>query len=409
MKASDMLRNNNGLKTTQSVLNKQQSGVDAAQKVAQTQAPVFTQQQLDAAGKKIDQMNAATPQNETPTMKAAREKTIATQQAIANGVDVNQGATSDEEDKPSVPIVKKEDLKPQPKQLSYADMYKILNPELNETAEQRANREKKERTKARIAALGDGLRALSNIYFATNGAKVIHNPESDMTKAVNKRKSYMDAQREKNRASWLAGYQRALALDEEARKNNLTLAEQMRYHDMQNDINKVKADQGQQKIDQGQQRIDQGNRRLDLSELKYTNDAEYKDNQLKIKKMLADGQISHWAAQDALARLREGRIANKAQKSSGGNQTTAGYWYEYYDLMDTPEGQKKINELKRKLRIKNVTQTNVRYIMDRLKGRRSSTGGTSSGGGASSGGGKHTTHKAGGSSAGGKKKTGVKW
>lgn len=398
MKASDMLRNNNGLKTTQSVLNKQQSGVDAAQKVAQTQAPVFTQQQLDAAGKKVDQMNAATPQNETPTMKAAREKTIATQQAIANGVDVNQGASSDEEDKPSVPIVKKEEPKPQPKQLSYADMYKILNPEHQETAEQRANREKKERTKARIAALGDGLRALSNIYFATKGAKVVHNPESDMTKAVNKRKAYMDAQREKNRASWLAGYQRALALDEEARKNNLTLAEQMRYHDMQNDINKVKADQGQQRINQNQQKID-------LSKLKYTNDAEYKDNQMKIKKMLADGQISHWAAQDALARLREGRIANKAQKSSGSNQTTAGYWYEYYDMMDTPDGQKKINEIKRKLRIKNVTQTNVRYIMDRLKGRSSSTGG----GGASSGGGKHTTHKAGGSSSAGGKKTGVKW
>ena len=397
MKASDMLRSNNGLKTTQSVLNKQQSGVDAAQKVAQTQAPVFTQQQLDAAGKKIDKMNAAIPQNETPTMKAAREKTIATQKAIANGVDVNQSAPNDEEDKPSVPIVKKEQAE-QPKQLSYADMYKILNPELNETAEQRANREKKERTKARIAALGDGLRALSNIYFATKGAKVVHNSESDMTNAVNKRKAYMDAQREKNRASWLAGYQRALALDEEARKNNLTLAEQMRYHNMQNDINKVKADQGQQ-------RIDQGKRRLDLSELKYTNDAEYKDNQLKIKKMLADGQISHWAAQDALARLREGRIANKAHKSSGGNQTTAGYWYEYYDMMDTPEGQKKINELKRKLRIKNVTQTNVRYIMDRLKGRSSSAGG-----GKSSGVGKHTTHKASGSSsAGGKKKTGVKW
>lgn len=403
MKASDMLRNNNGLKTTQSVLNKQQSGVDAAQKVAQTQAPVFTQQQLDAAGKKVYQMNAATPQNETPTMKAAREKIIDTQQAIANGVDVNQSAPSDEEDKPSVPIVKKEESKPQPKQLSYADMYKMLNPELNETAEQRANREKKERTKARIAATGDGLRALANIFFATNGAKVVHNPESDMTKAVNKRKAYMDAQREKNRASWLAGYQRALALDEEARKNNLTLAEQMRYHDMQNEINKVKNDQGQQ-------RIDQGNRRLDLSKLKNTNDAEYKDNQLKIKKMLADGQISHWAAQDALARLREGRISNKAHKSSGGNQTTAGSWYEYYDLMDTPEGQKKINELKRKLRIKNVTQTNVRYLMDRLKGRRSSTtGGTSTRGGTSSGGGKHTTHKAGGSSAGGKKKTGVKW
>ena len=222
MKASDLLRQNNGLKTTQRGLNKQQSGVDAAQKVAQTQAPVFTQQQLDAAGKKVDQINAATPTD--GAMKAARDKTITTQQAIANGVDVNQSVPSDEEDKPSVPIVKKEEPKPQPKQLSYADMYKMLNPEQEETAEQKERREKKERTKARIAAIGDGLRALSNIYFATKGAKVVHNPELDMTKVVNKRKDYMDAQRERNQAAWLAGYQRAMALDEEARKNDLTLA-----------------------------------------------------------------------------------------------------------------------------------------------------------------------------------------
>lgn len=370
MKASDMLRNNNGLKTTQSVLNKQQSGVDAAQKASPEQMNMNTAQaMLQRKGEQL-----------TPS-KDAHEQAARMNQQTAEGM-LNGSIPTDE---PSVPIVKKDE--PQPKQLSYADMYKMLNPEREETAEQKANREKKERTKARIAALGDGLRALSNIYFSTKGAKVVHNPESDMTQVVNKRKAYMDAQRERNRAAWLAGYQRAMALDEEARKNDLTLAEQIRYHDMQNDINKVKADQGQQ-------RIDQGNRRLDLSKLKYTNDAEYKDNQLKIKKMLADGQISHWAAQDALARLREGRIANKAQKSSGGNKTTAGYWYEYYDMMDTPEGQKKINELKRKLRIKNVTQTNVRYIMDRLKGRRSSAGG-----GASSGGGKHTTHKAGGSSS----------
>lgn len=304
MKASDMLRHNNGLKTTQRVLNKQQSGVDAAQKLAQTQAPVFTQQQLDAAGKKIDQMNAATPTD--GAMKAARDKTIATQQAIANGVDVNQGVPSDEEDRPSVPIVKKEKPKPQAKQLSYADMYKMLNPEQEETAEQKERREKKERTKARIAAIGDGLRALSNIYFATKGAKVVHNPESDMTKVVNKRKEYMDAQRERNQAAWLAGYQRAMALDEEARKNDLTLAEQMRYHDMQNENNKTKADQGQQ-------RIDQGNRRLDLSKMKYQSDADY-------KKALADGQISHWQAQEAIQRMNAETGRVRANKSGSGSR-----------------------------------------------------------------------------------------
>lgn len=333
MKASDMLRHNNGLKTTQSVLNKQQSGVDAAQKVAQTQAPVFTQQQLDAAGKKIDQINAATPTD--GAMKAARAKTIATQQAIANGVDVNQTVPSDEEDKPSVPIVKKEEPKPQPKQLSYADMYKMLNPEQEETAEQKERREKKERTKARIAAIGDGLRALSNIYFATKGAKVVHNPESDMTKVVNKRKEYMDAQRERNQAAWLAGYQRAMALDEEARKNDLTLAELIRYHDMQNDINKVKADQGQQ-------RIDQGDRRLDLSKMKYQSDADYKKAILAIKKALADGQISHWQAQEAIQRMNAetGRVrANKSGSSSSRTGSYSGEVDEYMDLMEKdPEG-----------------------------------------------------------------------
>ena len=317
MKASDMLRSNNGLKTTQSVLNKQQSGVDAAQKVAQTQAPVFTQQQLDAAGKKVDQMNAATPQNETPTMKAAREKTIATQQAIANGVDVNQSAPNDEEDKPSVPIVKKEEPKPQPKQLSYADMYKMLNPELNETAEQRANREKKERTKARIAALGDGLRALSNIYFATKGAKVVHNPESDMTKAVNKRKAYMDAQREKNRASWLAGYQRALALDEEARKNNLTLAEQMRHNVENEGVAKTKLDQSQQ--------------RIDINRMRTTNQQEYNLARLELDRLWKENRISQGEKELAIKLLNAQARQIAANKSGGGRGSRGGSSKEDWD------------------------------------------------------------------------------
>lgn len=315
MKASDMLRNNNGLKTTQSVVNKQQSGVDAANKVAQTQAPVFTQQQLDAAGKKVDQMNAATPTDDA--MKAAREKTIATQQAIVNGVDVNQGAPSDEEDKPSVPIVKKEESKPQPKQLSYADMYKILNPELNETAEQRANREKKERTKARIAALGDGLRALSNIYFATNGAKVVHNPESDMTKAVNKRKQYMDAQREKNRASWLAGYQRALALDEQARSHDMTYAEQLRHNLETEGVAKTKLDQSQQ--------------RIDINKMRITNQQEYNQARLELDRLWKENRISQGEKELAIKLLNAQARQIAANRSGGGRGSRGGSSKEDWD------------------------------------------------------------------------------
>ena len=284
MGLADYLRTNNGLKTTQSVLNKQQSGVDAAQKASPEQINMNTAQAM-LHGKE-EQL--------TPP-KDAHEQAVRMNQQTAEGM-LNG----------SIPIVKKEEPKPEvkqepeKKQLTYAEMYKMLNPADSESPEQRAQREKNEKRKARIAALGDGLRALANIYFASKGAKVVHNPESDMTAAINKRKAYMDAQREKNRAAWQAGYQRALALDEEARKNNLTLAEQMRYHD-------IIAKNNDSKNDLSQQRIDQGNRRLDLSEIKINSDADYKNFMKVLKTKLADGQLKHWQAVDAAATLRARR------------------------------------------------------------------------------------------------------
>ena len=319
MGLADYLRTNNGLKTTQSVLNKQQSGVDAAQKASPEQMNMNTAQAM-LHGKE-EQL--------TPP-KDAHEQAVRMNQQTAEGM-LNG----------SIPIVKKEEpkpetkLEPEKKQLTYAEMYKMLNPADSESPEQRAQREKNEKRKARIAALGDGLRALANIYFASKGAKVVHNPESDMTAAINKRKAYMDAQREKNRAAWQAGYQRALALDEEARKNNLTLAEQKRYHD-------IIAKNNDSKNDLSQQRIDQGNRRLDLSKLKYDTDADYKKSNLAIKKALADGQISHWQAQEAIQRMNAetGRIrANKSGSGGSRKGSYSGEVDEYMDLMDKdPEG-----------------------------------------------------------------------
>ena len=291
MKASDMLRHNNGLKTTQSVLNKQQSGADAAQKANAEQINMNTAQAM-LHGKE-EQL--------TPP-KDAHEQAVRMNQQTAEGM-LNGSIPMD---KPSVPIVKKEEPAEQPKELSYADMYKILNPEQQETAEQRANREKKERTKARIAALGDGLRALSNIYFATKGAKVVHNPESDMTKAVNKRKAYMDAQREKNRASWLAGYQRALALDEEARKNNLTLAEQIRHNVENEGIAKTKLDQSQQ--------------RIDINRMRITNQQEYNQARLELDRLWKEKKISQGEKELAIKLLNAQANQLRANKS-GGNRS----------------------------------------------------------------------------------------
>lgn len=302
MKASDMLRSNNGLKTTQSVLNKQQSGVDAAQKANAGQINMNTAQAM-LQGK---QEQLTPPEN-------AHEQAARMNQQTAEGM-LNGSIPTD---KPSVPIVKKEEQKPQPKQLSYVDIYEMLNPKHEETPEQKANREKKERTKARIAALGDGLRALSNIYFSTRGAKVVHNPESDISKVVNKRKEYMDAQREKNRAAWLTGYQRAMALDEEAKSRGMTYAEQVRHNKELESIAKMKNDQGQQ--------------RIDINRMRITNQQEYNQARLELDRLKREDKITQQEQELAIKRLNAQANQLRASKSGGGHGGRGGSSKEDWD------------------------------------------------------------------------------
>ena len=363
MSALSYLQQKNGLKTTQTVVNKQQSGEDAEQKANPVlQASTLTESQLQDAGKKIDNVNNAASQDD-----AMKERTIATKQAIQKGVNVNQDPDPENDDDiANIPVVKQDET---PKRMSYADMFKAMygNGE-EETEEQKKKRLKRERTNAIISSVGDGLRALSNMYFATKSAKVNHNPEQDMSAAMLKRKQLLDTQREKNRAAWLRGYQKAQELDENARKNDMTAAEAVRYHNILADIAARKGDQNDRKLDQNQQKID-------LTKWKYTTDADYKERLLQLKEKLADNKITIDQYNAETKRMAEERRASKARESSQGDKSTAGYWHEYYEMMETPEGQKKVRDILRKIKAKGVNQHNIRYIMDKLKGRSSSSSG----------------------------------
>ena len=364
MSALSYLQQKNGLKTTQTVVNKQQSGEDAEQKANPVlQASTLTESQLQDAGKKIDNANNAASQND-----AMKERTIATQQAIQKGVNVNQdpGAENDD-DIANIPVVKQDET---PKRMSYADMFKAMygNDGEEETEEQKKKRLKRERTNAIIASVGDGLRALSNMYFATKNAKVNHNPEQDMSATMLKRKQLLDMQREKNRAAWLRGYQKAQELDENARKNDMTAAEVVRYHNKLAEIAARKGDQNDRKLDQKQQEID-------LKAWKYTNDADYNERLLQLKEKLADNKITTDQYNAETKRMAEERRSARAAKLSGGDKNMQGLWYEYQEMMETPEGQKKVRDILRKIKAKGANQHNIRYIMDKLKGRSSSSSG----------------------------------
>ena len=188
----------------------------------------------------------------------------------------------------------------QPQQMGYAELFKAMQEDNIETPEQRKARERRERNEAIIRSVGDGISALSDLYFATkNGAKgfVMRDPKNSLTARFNERKKRLDAERKEREKLYLAGYQRAQALDEEARKNNMTLAETVRYHNM------MAADRERGR-DQGDRKLDQGDRRLDLTEKRITNDKEYKDAYLEIRRQEKDGKLTHWEAQDAVAAAR---------------------------------------------------------------------------------------------------------
>lgn len=376
MSAADLLKQKNGLKTTQSVLQKQQSGQDAAEKQTAEQMNMNTAKAM-LHGKE----NTLTPP------KDEHEAAVRMNQQTAEGLMHNT----------SIPIVKKSEPekeaapgndKKEQRGMSYADMFRMINPEGKAKNEKD---EKRERTRMRIAAIGDGLRALSNIYFATKGAKVIHNPEQDLTGTMLKRKQMMDAQREKNRAAWTTGYQRALALDEEARKNDRTLSEQIRH-------NKELESVAHQKADQGDTRLGQSQQRLDLSKMKYKTDADYKNSVLKIKDMLAKGQISHWQAQEAIQRMNaeSGRIRANKTGSGGRNGSYSGEIDEYMDLMSNdPDGMAEAGREVAKMGLSTKTAAGRKAQKIAYKKKH--------GAGAAKGGSK------GGTTAGGKKKTGVNW
>lgn len=254
----------------------------------------------------------------------------------------------------------------QPQQMGYAEMFKAMQEDNIETPEQRKARERRERNEAIIRSVGDGISALSDLYFATkNGAKgfVMRDPKNSLTARFNERKKRLDAERKEREKLYLAGYQRAQALDEEARKNNMTLAETVRYHNM------MAADRERGR-DQGDRKLDQGDRRLDLTEKRITNDKEYKDAYLEIRRQEKDGKLTHWEAQDAVAAAR----AKISAAKGGGNKGLQGYWYRYYQAYETPEGKRKLDALARNLPAGGkVDNRTIKWIMDKYDG-----GGTTS-------------------------------
>lgn len=92
----------------------------------------------------------------------------------------------------------------------------IMRQNAPETTEERAAREKKEKRNKMFAALGDGISALSNLFFTTKGAPNMYNSQAGMSEATRRRIEMARAARDKEREAYDAAATRRYAIMQDA-------------------------------------------------------------------------------------------------------------------------------------------------------------------------------------------------
>ena len=117
---------------------------------------------------------------------------------------------------------------PAKKSLTYEEMWEQMNPYKAPTPEEVEAEKKKQKRRALWAAIGDGVSALSNLYFVGKGSPNLLNPDGKtMSATVQERADKLKKEREDNQLQYLNGYMRASKWDEDAAAQKDAIAYQI--------------------------------------------------------------------------------------------------------------------------------------------------------------------------------------
>lgn len=98
---------------------------------------------------------------------------------------------------------------------TYEEMFVALNPYRPKTQEEIAQENKKRKRDEMFSAIGDGIMALSNLYFTSKGAPNMYDGKNSMSKATQVRYDKLVADREAKDAAYFNGLLKARMADQE--------------------------------------------------------------------------------------------------------------------------------------------------------------------------------------------------
>lgn len=347
--------------TLDNILAKPQQPAKKEQPTAQPAQPLQQQAQAPTAASAAQPTAAPQPVQQTPTAQPTQQNTptTTTAQTAPNMNNVLLSTVKTATDIGTAPIT------PQPeKPMTYTEMYQWLNPFAPMTAEELAEQRKKEKREQLFASIGDGISALSNLYFTTKGAPNAYDPSKSMSVKTKARWDKLRSDYDAQLKSYISGMMSAMQADankdasyrdylakmyQNQIENNLKLAKEKRDQEM-HDLNKKLADN---KIKQGEY-----DAKIKEIESKYA-EAEKKAELAAKKASTAASYASAEASRARAERTRSGGSSSGKSKSSKDNKLDRAY---NYWMSLTPDQQKDYRDMNK--RFTTVRGNKVRYMDD---------------------------------------------
>jgi hypothetical protein len=147
------------------------------------------------------------------------------------------------------------------RRMSYVDMFKQLNPYQPPTQEELEKERKKEKRERMFAAIGDGISALSNLYFTTQYAPNMYNHENSQSDKVRSKWDKLRADRDAQMNAYIKNLMAAQQADDENAENERKWQRQLGidvYNQQKDDEEfQYKKDRDGVKDDQWQKSYDQ--------------------------------------------------------------------------------------------------------------------------------------------------------
>lgn len=238
------------------------------------------------------------------------------------------------EPKDAVPVTKKAPLPtaqptpagaeapeaPQPKKMSYFDMFQRMSPYKPPTAEELENARKKEKRDKVFAAIGDGIAALSNLYFTTKGAPNAFDPRNSLSAKARERWDKLNKEREENARYYMQEAMKAQALDDDRDDKDRSYMAKLQ-NDYRNYLLKLSADNRAAELHDLDKQLRQGK----------INEQTYKAKKAEVEAKYADENQKSVIAKNKAAANASNASATNSYASAEEHRTNARGRFQWWD------------------------------------------------------------------------------